>query len=220
MNKIGVIFTLMLTMTLAFIGVVVWSVASAGRASPDPPRSVSMAESAEAMQEAVNAMAAHGEVMLTEGARTGNQDLLIHSQHWMADAQSLMSSAQMMGVNLTAPSSLHASPSDLGSQGNWGELNRSYQAMLHNPSMARTIDIERLRWTGLSMESEGSKMVEHGNRMVEDVKTVMQNHGLTAQAKDDLYTSAEMMRTLGSHLARNGEFMISYADRMRRMVGR
>ena len=154
-------------------------VSCGGNATPATPRLTTMAESAAAMQQAVNAMAIHADEMLTEGARTGNQDLLSHDQHWMRDAQSLRANAQMMGVDLTAPANLHASPADLAAQGNWGELNRNAQSMLHDPRAARTIDFEALRWTGLSMESEGQNMIEHGNVMQEEVESSwLRMHGL------------------------------------------
>jgi hypothetical protein len=92
--------------------------------------------------------------------------------------------------------------------------------MLHDPSTARTIDIEALRWNGLSMQSEGQNMTDHGKLMLEEVEIMVERHGLTPQAASDLRKAAQTMRDIGGSLAQNGQRMVDYADQMRRMVGR
>ena len=211
------VFAMLTAFALVAFGLIVSSV---GKPIPGQPRLTTMAESAGAMQEAVNAMATHADAMLSEGTGTGNQDLLNHGQHWMRDAQSLRANARMMGVELAAPASLHASPADLAAQGDWGELNRNAQSMLHDPSAARTIDIEALRWTGLSMQSEGSNMLQHGQLMNEEVDIMVTQHGLTSQAAADLRKAAQTVGEIGGILRRNGQTMIEYSDQVRKMVGR
>ncbi len=220
MNKLSFALTLMLAIGLAFFGAVLWSVASVGRASPGSPHRVSMAESAAAMQQAADAMAAHAEWMLTEGARTGDPDLIASGQRWMQEAQSLANNAQLMSMNPTAPSSLRASPGELSAQGNWGELYRNAQNMLHDPSQAREIDIDALRWTGLSMQSEGGNMLEQGRRMNQALDGMLTQHALTPPAVAELRQAARTIGEVGGHLQGNGQAMVDYADNLRRMVGR
>jgi hypothetical protein len=203
------------------VGLVAFSVvARASRlAVAETPHLVSMDESARAMQRADAAMQTHGQAMLDQGQRTGDQDLIAHGEHWLRDGQALAQGGQWMAMNPTAPGSLVSSPSELAAQGNWGQLTRTAQEMLHDPSRARSIDLEALRWNGLAMRAEGRNMAEHGALMIEEVQLMSARHGLDVRAASELSEAVMTMQVVGGHLEQNGQAMIDYADRLRRTMG-
>lgn len=202
------------------IALVAFSVAArAARPTAEAPRLVSMAESAQAMQQAGLTMQAHAQAMLAEGQRAGDQDLIGHGEHWLTDGQALVRGGQWMGMNPTSPSSLVSSPSELAAQGSWGELTRTAQTMLHDPSRAREIDLAALRWNGQAMRAEGRNMVEHSRIMIEQAELMIARHGLEGQAATDLRQTAATMQQVGGYLEQNGQSMIDYADRLRRSLG-
>lgn len=185
----------------------------------EKPRLISMEESGQAMQQAGGAIERHGQAMLDDGRRTGDQDLIAHGEHWLRDGQQMVQGGQWMAQNPTAPGSLVSSPAELREQGNWTELTRNAQAMIHDPSKARGVNIEALRWNGLAMRGEGQNMIDHATIMAEDVELMLQRHGLQGQAATDLRQAVEVMRQAGSHLKENGQAMMDYADRLRRSMG-
>ena len=185
----------------------------------EAPRLVSMSQSAQAMQQAGNVMQSHAQDMLADGQRAGDQDLITRGEHWLSDGQSLVRGGQWMGMNPTAPGSLIASPSELGAQGSWGELTRTAQAMLHDPTRAREVDLEALRWNGLAMRAEGRNMLDHGRNMADEVEIMIARHGLDGQAAADLRQAAATTRQVGGYLEQNGQSMIDYADRLRQSMG-
>jgi hypothetical protein len=185
----------------------------------EAPRLVSMSQSAQAMQQAGNVMQSHAQTMLVEGQRTGDQELIARAEHWLSDGQALVRGGEWMSMNPTAPGSLVASPTELGAQGSWGELTRTAQQMLHDPSRAREVDLEALRWNGLAMRAEGRNMVDHGRNMAEDTEMMIASHGLDGPAAADLRQTAATTRQVGGDLEQNGQSMIDYADRLRQSMG-
>ncbi|GIW07461.1 MAG: hypothetical protein KatS3mg060_2266 [Dehalococcoidia bacterium] len=91
--------------------------------------------------------------------------------------------------------------------------------MLHDPSRARGVDLEALRWNGLAMRAEGQNMADHGRVMVEEAEVMVTRHQLQGQAAADLLQAAQTMREVGGHLTGNGQAMIDYAERLRRSLG-
>ena len=183
------------------------------------PQIISMEESGRAMEAAGATMQRHGQAMLDEGRQKGDQDLIAHGEHWLRDAQQLSQGGQWMAMNPTAPGNLVSSPAELREQGNWTELTKNAQAMIHDPSKARGVNIEALRWNGLAMRGEGQNMVDHATIMAEEVELMVQRHGQQGQAATDLRQAVEGMRRSGGHLKENGQAMMDYADRLRRSMG-
>jgi hypothetical protein len=130
------------------------------------------------------------------------------------------SGALWLTLKPLAPGSLVATPSELSAQDAWGELVETAEAMLHDPSKARSaMDLDALRWNGEAMRAEGRTMAEHGRVMAEEAELMTAAHGLSRQRADDLRQAATVMRQVGGHLERNGLEMIDYADRLRRSMG-
>ncbi len=194
-------------------------VAAALRPRPQPPRLISMAEAAQAMLRDGGAMQVHAQVMLDEARRTGDQDLAAHGEHWQRDGLELVQRGQWMAMNPIAPGSLVASPSQLSQEGSWGELTRTAQAMLHDPSRARGVDLEALRWNGVAMQAEARNMAEHGRLMAEEADVMIAQHGLQGEAAATLRQAAETMREVSGYLEQNGQAMVDYAERLRRSLG-
>jgi hypothetical protein len=185
----------------------------------DSSHLVSMTESALALQQAGAVMRDHGQAMLEEGWRVGDPDLVARGEHWRADGQAVARRGQWLSMHPLAPSSLVASPSELSAQGAWGDLPRTAEMMLHDPSKARELDLEALRWNGLAMRAEGQTMAEHGQVMAEDLAAMGGRHAISAETDDDLRQAAQAMRDVGGHLSANGQGMIDYAERLRRSMG-
>jgi hypothetical protein len=171
------------------------------------------------MQQAGLTMQAHGQAMLDEGLRNDDQYLVAHGRHWLQDGQALVQGGQWMAMNPTVPGSLVTTPGDLSRQGNWGELVRTSQAMLHDPGSAGGVDLDALRWTGEAMLADGRNMASHGEAMVRDVQTMVEQHGLEGQAADDLRSAAGTMIDMGRNLAANGQKMVDYAAQIERSLG-
>ncbi|MCC6178775.1 MAG: hypothetical protein IT305_26005 [Chloroflexi bacterium] len=214
-------FSIGLAIVVALAVVVFGTVARSARptSAAEGPRLVSMSQSAQAMQDAGNVMQLHAQAMLTEGQRTGDQELIARGEHWLSDGQALVQGGQWMSMNPTAPGSLVASPSDLGANGSWGELTRTAQQMLHDPSRAREVDLEALRWNGLAMRAEGRNMADHGRNMAEDMELMIGRHGLNGLAAVELRQTAVTTNQVGGYLEQNGQSMIDYADRLRQSMG-
>jgi len=212
-------FVLGLSLAVAVWLVAFGLVARAVRPGIDRPHLVSMQESAAALAAGGRTMMAHGQAMLAEGQRTGDQELVAHGEHWLRDGQALSQRAEWLAMNPLALSSLATSPGELSQQESWGELTRTAAAMLHDPSRARAVDLEALRWNGLAMQAEGRMMAEHGRLMLEEAELMVARHQLDGQAAADLRQAAQTMREVGSHLEGNGQAMIDYADRLRRSLG-
>lgn len=171
--------TLVLVLALAVVMALVGFslVARAARPGVERPRLVSMQESARALERAGQVMQTHGQAMLTLGQRAEDQDLIAHGEHRVRDGQALSQRAQWLAMDPLAPSSLVTSPGELSRQGSWGELTRTAAAMLHDPSRARAVDLEALRWNGLAMQAEGRMMAEHGQLMVEEAELMVARAG-------------------------------------------
>jgi hypothetical protein len=194
-------------------------VARAAQPTMQGPHLAAMAESAQALQRDGAVMMAHGQAMLAEGQRTGDQDLTARGEHWLQDGRALVQRGQWLLMNPTAPSSLVSSPGELAAEGSWGELTRTAQAMLQDPTRAREVDLQALRWNGLAMRAEGQNMAEHGQVMAEEVEVMLARHGLEAQTAAELRQAARTMREVGGHLAQNGQAMLDYAEQLRRSMG-
>lgn len=217
-GRLGIGVAVVAALALVIFGVVAATRRTSGR-TVEQPQLVSMEESARAMQQAGTTMQTHGQAMLEEGRRTNDQDLITHGDHWLRDGAALIQGGQWMAMNPTSPGSLLTSPAELAAQGSWGELNRNAQAMLHDPSKARTVDVEALRWNGLAMRGEGQNMLDHAQIMTEEAELMIERHGLQGQAATDLRAAAATMRQVGGYLMQNGQGMMDYADRIRRSMG-
>ncbi len=178
--------------------------------SPDAPAThlISMAESGRTMARAGDAMERHGRTMIAD-ASVADQ-----GWRWVVDGRAVAQGGAWMAMDPTAGSSLVTSPATIASQGNRGALERATRAMLHDPRGAT--DLEALRWNGLSMRDEGRNMVDHGQRMAEDLGRMRSQHRLDADAENELAEAAAQMRTVGAHLEANGQAMIDEADRLSR----
>ena len=124
-----------------------------------------------------------------------------------------------MTQNPTAPGSLVSSQAELEAQGSWRDLSRTAENMLHDPSRARQIDLEALRWNGMAMRGEGQIMTDHGRVMAEEVEVMVARHGLQGPTAADMRQAAQTMSEVGGHLMQNGQAMMDYADRIRRSMG-
>lgn len=213
--RLGIVLAVVVALGLVTFGVFA---ASRRWAAPETPHLVSMAEGAQAMQRAAATMRTHGQAMLDDGRRTGDQELVAQGEHWVQDGQTVAQGARWMAMDPTAGGSLLASPADLAAQGSWGELNRGAQAMLHDPRGARQVDLEALRWAGLGMQGEGQNMAEHGRLMAEQVELMVAKHNLDAPGATDLRQAARTMDEVGGHLMQNGQAMVAYADQLRRAM--
>lgn len=216
-NRLGVwlIVAIIVGVTLVATGLA----AGAGQPAATPPRLASMAESAQALARAGTAMQVHGQAMLDDGQRTGDQDVIRRGDHWRRDGQALLQGGQWLAMDPTALGSLLASRSELAQQGNWGPLTRAAQAMLHDPSQARAMDLEALRWNGLAMRAEGQTMAEHGRVMTEEIDLMVARYGLSGHGDADVRQAAQTMTEVGATLRQNGQRMVDYADQFQRSLG-
>lgn len=194
-------------------------VGRAAQPGPEPPHLITMDASGQAMQQAGTAIQTHARAMLDQGQRAGDQTLIDYGQRWLQDGQDMVRRGQWMVANPTAPSSLHATQAELAQQGNWAEVNRAAQAMLHDPSKARGVDLEALRWNGLSMQSEGADMADHAQLMEDQVALMLAQHKVDDPAAAALRAAAATLRQTGEHLQQNGQVMVAYADRLRANLG-
>jgi hypothetical protein len=215
MRKLGIGLAIGVALALVAFSVV----ARAARPAVQVARLVSMEESAQAMQRAGETMQGHGRAMLDEARRTGDQDLAAHGEHWLGDGERLVQGGVWMAMNPTAPGGLVSTPGELSAQGSWGELTRTAQEMLHDPSRARSVDLEALRWNGMAMRAEGRAMAEHGRVMLEEAEAMIARHDLNGTAGADLVHAATTMQRVGGYLEQNGQEMVDYADRLRRSLG-
>jgi hypothetical protein len=215
MGRVGTSLAIGLAAALIVFGLV----AAAARPVAGQPHLVSMATSAEAMWQAGTVMYAHGQAMLADGKSAGNEDLVTRGEHWLRDGEALLQGSHWLAMNPTAPGSLVSTPSELAAQGSWGELNRTAQAMLHDPSRARAFDLKALRGNGLAMRSDGQNMAEHGRVMAEEVDLMATRHPLPSEAAPELRQAAQAMVEVGGHLEKNGQAMMDYAGRLGRSIG-
>ena len=185
------------------------------------PPVVSMVEAGRAMEAAGRTMEFHGTAMIEQGRAAGAVDLVAHGEHWKLDGQRAMQGGRWMTMDPLSPGNLVSSPSELGTAGSWGGLTETAQAMLHDPSRSRAVDLGALRRNGLAMRSEGAAMAEHGRVMVEEVEVMMRlsDHRLDATTGDELRAAAVAIERAGRGLEQNGQVMIDHADRMRRSLG-
>lgn len=215
MKKVSVFAALAVAVALVGFSLI----ARAARPGIAGPHLASMETSAAALGQAGATMQAHAQEMLAQAQQSGDQALADHGQHWQADGQALAQRGQWLAMDPLAPGSLVTSPAELSRQGAWGSLTGTAAAMLHDPSKARDVDLEGLRWNGLAMRAEGQTMAEHGQVMAEEAEVMVARYGLTGQAAADLRQAAQTMREVGGHLAGNGQEMIDYADRLRQSLG-
>ena len=196
-------------------------VAGTARPAMTAPPIMSMSDSARAMELAGQTMQRHGANMVQRGHTIGAVDMVDHGEHWQLDGQRAIQGGRWMAMDPLAPGSLVSTPAELAASGSWGSLNESAQAMLHDPSRSRTVNLQALRLNGLAMRAEGSAMAQHGRVMAEEVSVMMglTDHGLDAPAADELRDAATTLERTGRALEQNGQGMIDYADRMRRSLG-
>lgn len=183
----------------------------------EKPHLIVMQESGQAMRRAGEVMRRHGQAMVDEGQQKGDPDLIAHGEHWLRDGQALEQGGQWMTMNPLVPGSL-APDAQLDAY-NRSAIDRAVRAMSQDPRRAPGIDIEALRWVGLSMRGEGQNMVEHARVMAEEIEQMDRWHALPAQEAAELRQAVETMRRSGNDLRQNGQMMIEYADRLRRGMG-
>lgn len=182
---------------------------------------VSMAEAGRAMEVAGRTMELHGAAMIEQGRAAGALDRVARGEHWKLDGQRALQGGRWMAMDPLAPGNLNSSLSELGTAGSWGSLTATAQAMQHDPTRSRTLDLGALRRNGLAMRSEGAAMAEHGRVMREEIEVMMRlgDHGLDAATGDDLHAAAFTVERAGRGLEQNGQAMIDHADRIRRGLG-
>ena len=219
-SRFGIGTAILIAVGLVIFGLIITSRISSSKVEGTrAPALVSMQESAQAMQQGGQAMQKHGQAMLDEAKRTGDTELQQHGQHWLNDGKALAENGDWMSANPTSPQNLQSSTAELQAQGSWRELNRRAQAMLHDPSKAGSLDLDALLANGETMLAEGRNMADHGRVMAEEAGVMVEKHGLQGQAAADLRQAAQVMRDIGGLLARNGQEMVAYADRLRRSLG-
>lgn len=219
-GRLGIGLALLTALALVAFGVV--AAVRAGRpsrtANVETPQVVSMEEAGRTMQQAATTMQGHAQAMLDEGRRTGNQDLIAHGEHWLREAADLNQAGGWMLMNPVTPGAL--APQANLTAADRSQLDRAVRAMIHDPSkVGREVDLETLRWNGLSLRGEGQNMADHARVMAEEVELMVERHGLQAPAAADLRAGTAALRQGGDHLMQNGQAMIDYADRLRRGMG-
>lgn len=211
---------LVLGLSLA-VAVGLVALALIGRGKPGPgiekPHLISMQASGQAMQRAGEVMQRHGQAMVDEGQQKGDPDLIAHGEHWLRDGRTLVQQGQWMTMNPLVPGSL--APDAQMDAYNRSAVERAVRAMSQDPRRARSIDVEALRWAGLSMRGEGQNMVEHARVMAEEVERMIQWHGLPPQAAAELRQAVETLLRTGNDLSQNAQAMLDYVDRLRRGMG-
>jgi hypothetical protein len=216
MGKIGIGLAVVVALALVGFGLIAATV----RPRVQPPQYVSMQDSGRALAADAGVMQTHGQAMIDEGQRTGDQELVAAGELWLADGQQLSQRAQWLVMDPLAPGNLTVPPSQLSQQGNWGSLIQTAQAMVHDPSQVRTpMDMEALRWNGLSMEAEGRAIADHGRAMLDQVDAMSAHHPVDPQTANVLRHAAQTMEIVGNNLEQNGQAMRDYADRLRRSLG-
>jgi hypothetical protein len=216
MGKVMVVTAVGVALALGVFGLV----GAAMRPRPEPPQLVSMTEAGQAMIVAGGTMQSHGQAMVDQGRRTGDQDLVAYGDRWVQDGQQLVQRGQWMIVNPLAPGNLVTAPSQLSRQGAWGDLTQRAEAMVHDPGRApAAVDLQALRLNGLAMEAEGRTMADHGRLMKSEVDFMQTRHGLDAEAANALGNAAQAMLQVGGELDQNGQAMVDYADGLSRSLG-
>lgn len=208
-----------LAVTVALILIIVTTVAAATRPPSATPPIIDMTTVAQALHGAGTVMETHGQQMLADGQRTGNQNLAATGQHWLRDGKTLVQQGKWLTMDPTAPVNLHASPAELAQQGNWGQLNKGAQAMLHDPGRASAVDLAALRWDGAAMRSEGQEMRDHAQVMSEEIDAMEAQKMVTGSTVTDLRQATAKLRAAGASLQENGQAMMDYADQLRRSLG-
>ena len=215
MGKLSIAAALVVALALVVFGLV----AAAARPRESPPRLVSMAEAAGAMQRDGAVMQAHGQAMLDEAGRTGDADLQSHGQHWRQTGQDMVQRGQWMAMDPLSPGNLVTSAADLSRQGAWGSLPQAAQAMMRDPSHAGAQDLQALRWNGQAMLAEGRAMADQGALMATEADAMVARHTLQGTEATDLRRPPRTLQAVGGSLQQNGQQMIDYADRLRRSLG-
>lgn len=192
-----------------------------GRGKPgagvEKPHLISMQEGGQAMRRAGEVMQRHGQAMVEEGYQKGDPGLIAHGEHWLRDGRTLDQQGQWMTMNPLVPGSLAPDAQlDASSQ---SAIERAVRVMSQDPRRARSVDIEALRWVGLSMRGEGQNMIEHARVMAEEVERMIQWHGLSPQAAAELRQAVETLLRAGNDLSQNAQAMLDYVDRLRRGMG-
>jgi hypothetical protein len=212
---LGITLALLVALGLVGFGVFEASRRSAASSQRQP---VSMADAAQAMRRAGETMRTHGQAMIGEAHRTGDQEQAAHGEQWLRDGQALLRGAGWMAMDPTDAGSLASSPAELARQGSWGPLIRGAQAMLHDPRGAREVDVEALRWNGLAMRAEGQTMAEHGRLMAEEVATMIVRDDATGEPLAEPRAAASALQSIGDRLQLNGQAMVEEADHLRRVL--
>jgi hypothetical protein len=207
-GKLGI--GLALTVAVAFV--IFASIPRTARPTAEEPHLLSMEASAQSLKAAGLAMQQHGQAMLADGQQAADIELISDGEHWVSDGQMLVQRGEWLAVNPTTPGP-SATPDE------WVEMSRTAQMMLRDPSRARELDLEALRWNGLAMRAEGQNMAEHGRLMTEQVEVMVARHGPDDQSAADLRQAAQTMHDVGGYLGQNGQAMMDYAGRLRQSMG-
>src|SRR6266567_7337214 len=102
-----------------------------------------------------------------------------------------------MAKNPTDPSNLD-SPAGVAADNNRQQLSIHAQAMLHDPSKARAIDIEALRDDGNAMQGEARNMVEHARVMGQTIDLMVAKHQVDDQIAADMRQAAQVLNDVGT----------------------
>jgi hypothetical protein len=144
-----------------------------------------------AMIQAAEGMAGAAQTMLASDV----QEVIDRGQHWAEDARALRE------------------------RGAWMVLSSTAESMVHDPDKAHELNLQNLRGNGLSMAAEGRAMSEHGKEMAAEVEQLRQDGLLSDDLSGQLTADAQALVDTGDALARDGERMRDYAEKLLQSIG-
>lgn len=152
----------------------------------------SMTNAGIAMIQAAQSMEAAATVMVA----SGNQTLVDLGGHWYQDARALRD------------------------QGAWMIVAATSDSMIHDPNKARELDVANLQANGLTMETEGQAMADHGRAMLAQIDQLRIDRSLPSSIADDLTARGNELITTGDQMERDGKQMQEYAKDLEQSLGK
>ncbi len=172
-----------------------------------------VAESAQILTQAGRIMQHRGDELIAIGQPTGDDVLVAAGQQWKTYGATLEQEGQWMSVDPTAPNNLVAAPSIA----DWQAISRTATAILADPKLATSIDLEAAPRAGMALRSEGESLIGHSQiieAMVTDADLLTLRHG-AGQASAQLHDVTRRMAVLGQQLSKNGDELLEYWQQIR-----